>query len=197
MKRIYSAVFVFCLAIFLLFISVPLATAKEAGPSYIGVFGGYVKPDSLENSRDVSVDNSWSIGAKAGYIFPQVGWLAAELEYFYMAKQDVDEAGFGGDFSAQNVMANLLVRYPEGKIHPYAGVGVGWSWATIKVGSVDESDNGFAWQILAGLNFEMTPRWSADLAYRYFQCKYNDVGSPGEDVTSKNHMILIGVNYHF
>ena len=205
MKRIYSAFLVFCLATFLLFTSVSIAPAAEAGPFYVGVFGGYVIPSDLKvengGSEDVSLKSSWAIGAKVGYIIPQVKWLAAELEYFYLAKQDLDQSGVNGDFSANNVMANLLVRYPEGKIHPYAGLGIGWSWATLKAtspdGSVDESANAFAWQILAGVNFEITPQWSADLAYRYFSSKYEMGSDPSSDVTTKNHMILLGINYHF
>jgi opacity protein-like surface antigen len=203
-KRIYSAVLVLCLATFLLFTSVSTAPAAEAGPFYIGVFGGYVMPNDLKiengESVDVSLKSSWAIGAKLGYIFPQAKWLAAELEYFYLAKQDVDESGIDGDFSTNNVMANLLVRYPEGKIHPYAGIGIGWSWATLKAtstsGSIDESANAFAWQILAGVNFEITPEWSADLGYRYFSSKY-EMGPDNQDVTTKNHMIVLGINYHF
>jgi opacity protein-like surface antigen len=203
-KRIYSAVLVLCLATFLLFTSVSTAPAAEAGPFYIGVFGGYVMPDDLKKengeSVDLSLKSSWAIGAKVGYIFPQVKWLAAELEYFYLAKQDLDQSGYDGDFSANNVMANLLVRYPQGKIHPYAGIGIGWSWATLKAtstsGSIDESANAFAWQILAGVNFEITPQWSADLGYRYFSSKY-EMGPDKEGVTTKNHMILLGINYHF
>lgn len=205
MKKIYSAFLVFCLATFLLFSSVSTAPAAEAGPFYVGVFGGYVMPNDLKiengESWDLSLKSSWAIGAKVGYIFPQVKWLAAELEYFYLAKQDFDESGTDGDFSANNVMANLLVRYPEGKIHPYAGIGIGWSWATFKGtvsdGSVDESANAFAWQILAGVNFEITPQWSADLGYRYFSSKYEMGSDPSVDVTTKNHMILLGINYHF
>jgi len=201
MKKNCSAILVFCLATFLLFTSVSTVPAAEAGPFYVGIFGSYVMPNDLkvENSEtiDLSLKNSWAIGAKAGYIIPQVKWLAAELEYFYLAKQDLDEPGFNGDFSANNVMANILVRYPEGKIHPFAGVGIGWSWGKFG-GDIDESGNGFAWQILAGVNFEIMPNLSADLAYRYFSSKYTDVGSdPGVDVTTKNHMILVGVNYHF
>ena len=202
MKRIYSAFLVFCLAAFLLFTSVSTAPAAQAGPVYIGVFGGFVIPSDLEvqNSADVSLKSSWAIGAKGGYIFPQFKWLAAELEYFYLAKQDVDQSGSSGDFSANNVMANLLVRYPEGKIHPYAGIGIGWSWATFKATSagrsIDESANAFAWQILAGVNFEITREWSADAAYRYFSSKY-EMGDPSSDVTSKNNMFLLGINYHF
>ena len=205
-KRIYSAFLVFCLATFLLFASVSTAPAAQAGPFYVGVFGGYVIPNDLKvedgESVDVKLKNSWAIGAKVGYIFPQVKWLATELEYFYLAKQDTDQEGVSGDVSAHNVMANLLVRYPEGMIHPYAGIGIGWSWGKFNgtepgAGSIDESGNGFAWQILAGLNFEITQNWSADLAYRYFRSKYNDVSSDNFDVTSTNHMVLLGINYHF
>ncbi|MGZ6236615.1 MAG: outer membrane protein [Syntrophales bacterium] len=203
MKRIYGAFLVFCLAVFLLFTSVSTAPAAQAGPFYIGVFGGYVIPSDLEieNSADVSLKSSWAIGAKAGYIFPRVKWLAAELEYFYLAKQDIDQSGSSGDFSANNVMANLLVRYPEGKIHPYAGIGIGWSWGTFKAtssgNSIDESANAFAWQILAGVNFEITRDWSADVAYRYFSSKYDMGSDPSSDVTTKDNMFLLGINYHF
>lgn len=51
---------------------------------------------------------------------------------------------------------------------------------------------------MAGVNFEITPQWSADLGYRYFTSKYTmAIGGEDVDFTSKNHMILIGVNFHF
>ena len=203
MKKVYSAVLVFCLATFLLFTSVSTVPAAEAGPYYIGIFGGLAMPDDLNidpPDRDVKLKNSWALGAKAGYIFPQCKWLATELEYFYLAKQDTDEPSIDdGDYSANNLMANLLVRYPEGRIHPYAGLGIGWSWGEVSgVFADDTSDNAFAWQILAGVNFEIAPKWSADLAYRYFRTVYK-MGAEGfnADVTAPNHMILVGINYHF
>ncbi len=162
-------------------------------------------PDDLNvdpPDRDVKLKNSWALGAKAGYIFPQNKWLAAELEYFYLAKQDSDEPGIDGDFSANNLMANLIFRYPEGKIHPYAGLGIGWSWGevsgTVAGVSGDSSDNAFAWQILAGVNFEIMPKFSADLAYRYFRSVYKmEHEDFHADVTAANHMLLVGINYHF
>jgi opacity protein-like surface antigen len=212
MKKLCACVSVLVLTGMLFFTSIPAATAAEAGPYYVGIFGGWVMPDDLKvegpgGSADVSLKDSWALGIKGGYIIPTVKWLAVELEYSYLAKQDIDVSRASGDYSANNLMANFLVRYPEGRIHPYAGVGVGWSWGAFKgsgtatrigTGSVDESDNAFAWQILAGVNFDITPNWSADLAYRYFTSKYT-INSGGDDfdVTSKNHMILIGVNYRF
>jgi len=206
MRRKYNFIIVLILVAFLVLASTPAAKAKEAGPFYVGVFGGYVIPSDMEVSgsdvvrQDTKMKDSWMLGAKFGYIIPTFKWVAGEVEYNYLAKQDIDTAGINGDFSAHNVMANLLARYPEGRFHPYAGFGIGWSYGTFKAtsadGSVDESKSAFAWQILAGVNFEITPNWSADLGYRYFQSKYSGIGED-VDVTSKNHIILIGVNYHF
>ncbi len=209
MKRISHAIIVFSLATILLLTSASIAPAAEQGPYYVGIFGGWVMPQdlSVSDGPDVPLKDSWALGIKGGYIIPQAKYLAVELEYAYLAKQDVDMSGADGDYSANNIMANFLLRYPEGRWHPYVGVGIGWSWGAfsgtgtatgIGTGSLDENDNAFAWQILAGINVEITPNWSADLAYRYFASKYSiNAGGDDFDVDVKNHMILIGVNYHF
>ncbi len=208
MKKICSLIVVLVLSGMLVLTTTPAATAAEAGPYYVGIYGGWVMPQDLEpeDGDDVPLKDSWALGAKFGYIIPTVKWLAVELDYAYLAEQDIDQAGIDGDFKASNLMFNLIARYPEGKIHPYIGAGLGWSWGALKAsgsvggitGAVDESDNAFAWQILAGVNFEITPQWSADLGYRYFSSKYT-FNVVGEDVdfTAKSHMILIGVNFHF
>jgi OOP family OmpA-OmpF porin len=124
--------------------------------------------------------------------------LAAELEYAYLAKQDIDETNLDGDFKAQNVMLNLIARYSAGMLHPYVGIGAGWSWGKFKAGTVppvDESDDSFAWQAMAGVNFDIAPNWSADVGYRYIQSKY-DVAEQVE-AKSRNHLIMLGLNYHF
>jgi OOP family OmpA-OmpF porin len=84
-------------------------------------------------------------------------------------------------------------------IHPYIGGGAGWSWgkfdgAYSPVPSMDESDSAFAWQGLAGINLEITENLSADFAYRYLESEYsfNDL-----DAKSRDHTILVGLNYHF
>ncbi len=204
MKKVFSRVLVLLLSAALVFASVPAATAKEAGPFYVGLYGGWVMPEDLEpdEGSDVALKDSWALGAKFGYVIPQVKWLAVELDYAYLAEQDVDVAGANGDFKASNLMLNFIARYPEGKIHPYLGVGLGWSWGSLNAStataSIDDSDNTWAWQILAGVNFEITPQWSVDLGYRYFNAEYT-FNDGGEDVDTKaaSHMFLLGVNFHF
>jgi len=218
MKRICGALVVFSLTAFLLLTTVPVASAQQAGPFYVGVLGGFVAPDDLEvtkeggSSRDIDVDDSWAIGAKFGYIIPQLKWLAAELEYTYLAKQDYGATisnveRYDGDFAAHNVMANILFRYPQGKIHPYVGFGLGLSKANIEENgidtdngfiesyNIDEDDIAFASQFIAGVNFEIMPNWSADLAYKYFYVDKYELEN--RDVEAKNHIVTLGVNYHF
>ena len=88
-------------------------------PFYVGIFGAYVVPDELkvDNGGTIKLNNSWAAGAKAGYIFP-IRWLAAELEYTFLKDQDVYQPGTES-YKANNIMANLLLRYPKGMIRPY------------------------------------------------------------------------------
>jgi len=164
-------------------------------PYYVGIFGGFVVPDEIktENGGAVKLQNSWMAGAKAGYIFP-FRWLAAELEYNYLADQDVDDPG-SGHYKSNNIMANLLLRYPEGMIRPYIGVGAGWSMGEVAGGSFDKSFNVLAWQGLAGINLEIIRNLSVDFGYRYFMSKFNlnELG----DSQIADHILLVGLNYHF
>ena len=81
MKRISRVLIVFSLAMFLLLTTVSIAPAVEAGPFYVGVFGGYVKPADMnfeiedgDADIDIDLDDSWAVGAKIGYIFPHARW---------------------------------------------------------------------------------------------------------------------------
>lgn len=163
-------------------------------PLYVGVFGGFIVPDDLRvaGGPDFQLDDSWAAGAKAGYIFP-FKWLAVELEYAYLAKHDIDEPGTG-HFKADNLMGNLLLRYPLGMIRPYLGGGIGWSFAELESGLTNDTDNNFGWQALAGINLEITPSLSVDFGYRYFTSDYkiNTL-----DATIHDHILSLGFNYHF
>ena len=199
MKKIISRfVVVFSLAAFLLIGTASIAPAQQAGPFYVGVFGAFVMPEDLEmeHESDISLDDSWAVGVKGGYIIPQVKFLAVELEYTYMGEQDFDEPNRDGNISSNNFMANILFRYPEGKIHPYVGAGLGLSRASIEnnINHEDDDDTAFASQFIAGVNFELAPNLSAELAYKYF---YSEYEFDGDDTEAGSHLFQVGLNYHF
>jgi len=216
MKKLFgSAVVLFVLVIFLL---APVnSRAQEAGPFYAGVFGGYTFSSDATwtfvfyDQFAADLQETWVLGAKLGYTPPAFKYFAAELEYFYL-KHDIDRSAgssvtvVSGDATLNNFMVNFLVRYPQGRIHPYLGFGLGVSSVDVSgtrtqqilgstvTQSLNDSDTSFAYQILLGVNFEINKNWSADLAYRWFG---TDPEIHGGDVDYTTNMITVGVNYHF
>jgi len=186
-----------------------------ASPLYFGVFGGYVAPQDMTwtsnvtgTSADLSLDSSGMIGFKMGYILPQARALAFELEWNYMFDQNIPPqvvSGLreSGEVALNNFLVNVILRYPEGKIHPYIGGGIGASSMYIQntesIGGVvvnvaDESATGFAWQFLAGVNVDLAPNLSADLTYRYFG---TNPGFSLIDVDYRTQAVTFGLNFHF
>lgn len=204
MKRVAYHFVVLVLASFFILtfssfsVAEPIYATKEPveiyHPFYMGAFGAWVIPDELklDNGPSIKLNNSWAAGAKAGYIFP-FQWLAAELEYTHLANQDVDDPGTEY-YKSNNLMANLLLRYPYGMIRPYIGAGLGWSMGEIAGGSIDESFNNYAVQGIAGINLEIIPSLSVDFGYRYF---FTECKTPGGDATLGDHILSVGLNYHF
>lgn len=225
MKRVAYHFVVFVLVSFFILtfssfsVAEPIYATKEPveiyHPFYIGAFGAWVIPDELVLKDEYSTkykfnfDNSWGAGAKFGYIFP-FKWMAAELEYMYLDDQNVDNPGTLY-YKANNVMANLILRYPYGMIRPYIGAGLGWSWADLGNDAANDSIDmdALAWQGLAGINLEIIPNLSLDIGYRYFMSKYDidkvmvtgGLAAPVTrrltEATMADHMIIAGLNFHF
>lgn len=183
----------------------PIYATKEPveidHPFYVGAFGAWVIPEEfkIENgiTEKIKLNQSWAAGAKAGYILPlkflPPKWAAAELEYFYIDDQNVNDPGTDY-YKSNNVMANLILRYPDGMIRPYIGGGLGWSWGEFGDASVNNSSNALAWQGLAGINLEIIPNLSVDFGYRYFMSKYD---ASTADAALSDHLLLLGLNFHF
>jgi opacity protein-like surface antigen len=59
---------------------------------------------------------------------------------------------------------------------------------------IDLDDTAFASQFIAGVNFEIAPNLSADLAYKYF---YSEYEFDGADTEAGSHIFQVGLNFHF
>jgi opacity protein-like surface antigen len=186
----------------------------SSGPFYFGVFGGYVAPQNIDwsskvsgASGELSLDASGMAGVKLGYILPQARALAFEVEWNYMFQQNIPSQNISGwqvsgNAYLSNFLVNLILRYPEGKVHPYVGGGIGGSSVNIQDTEVrggtvfvsNETATGFAWQLLAGVNIDLAPNLSADLGYRYFGT------NPSFSVINVNYRaqaVTLGLNFHF
>ncbi|MBN1664180.1 MAG: porin family protein [Deltaproteobacteria bacterium] len=187
--------------VFVIFVSAfPFNTASAQYGGYIGAFGGYtLSPDaSWEDHNynyDLEFDNTAILGVKLGYAPPRLRFLAFEFEYSYL-NPDMDKtvlAASGNDYTAiegdaklHNFMFNTIFKYPAGKIHPYGGFGIGASnfdlslKSTSRVDGVNYSerlsaeDTVFAWQLLAGVDIDLTNNLSLDIGCRYFDAERLD-----------------------
>jgi len=193
MKKVANYIFIFTLAI--LFSVCPLKSASAQVGGYIGIWGGYtISPDASSGADHYSdfnldIQETWVVGAKIGYTPPQLKYFAFEFEYSYL-KPDINSSvidWYGSDFVAvegdvklNNFMFNTIVKYPQGRFHPYVGAGLGLSYtdmsatATQRISGVTSSASvgkdytSFAWQLLTGIEFDITNNLSVDIGYHYF-----------------------------
>lgn len=159
---------------------------------------GWFKPDSLYvslgagwnhaqdadfkaiNKNTVEYDEGWLGTAAIGHRWG--GNLRTEVEGSYR-RNDVDKvtgpgsAGGSGNFHSWNVMLNQYYDFNRyAGWTPYLGVGMGASFqeashignAFTPATSINGWDTQFAYQGIAGLDYDITPRSTVGLRYNYF-----------------------------
>jgi len=203
--------------------------AANSRPEWsVGIQGGWVIPNKYGLSDtvqptfpavDMNATNSLLIGAKAGWT-PNFAkqYFTTQLEYFHVFGPNADNQAIFSDgadslslkFNAtiDAIFLNFILRYPEGKWHPFIGIGPGWAWVKLSdiqttvtgVGRIDpgkvaDRASQFAWQVLVGLEYDITRNWSTDLSYRYYalgKASYDEL-----ELDIKGQSINLGINYKF
>jgi len=118
--------------------------------------------------------------------------------------------GADGNLTYLTGMVNGLLDFKTGtKVTPFVGIGIGWSrvaYNSVKAkdgtsATVDDTDNVFAYQGMAGLAYDITESWKIDLEYRYFHTQdttlKNDSGVGVNFDCNSNHSVIVGVRYLF
>lgn len=136
-----------------------------------GVRAGYVRGEvELNNSRDIK-RNEWDDG---------------EVSHFRLYKH--------------SVMANAYFDYLTcTPWTPYIGAGLGTSYLKVDGGDEAKSVYNLAWQVMAGLTYDVTSHWTLDLGYRYADLGRvrKNYGDGVAKVNARDHEILFGVRYEF
>ena len=169
-------------------------------------------------------DSGWIVGGAVGMSLNQLmGGLRAEVEVAYRENQvdglwvsnvttptTVSSGALDIDHSTFSVMANLWYDFDVGGISPYIGGGIGWAETELEGaylgGAVSPapfsfSDSGFAWQLGAGVNFDVSPNIKLGVGYRYFEGPDVTVGavnaanSATADVDSENHSAIVSLTF--
>lgn len=236
MQKVARSLFVF---VFVIAVSVfPFDTASAQRGMYVGVFGGYTfSPDAswedYYSSIDLNVQETGIFGVKFGFNPPPIKFFSIEFEYSYL-NPDMDRTVFataGSDYDAiegnakiHNFMFNAIVKYPEGKIHPYLGLGIGASYFDFSITATSQlngvsyhtrhsyDDTVFAWQVLAGVDIELTNNLSLDIGGRYFDTEslndsydddyyddhdYDHYHYDGPTLDYRTFMVTLGLKFRF
>lgn len=136
-----------------------------------GVQAGYVRGElELNNSRDI----------KRNY-FDEDG-----VNHFRLYKH--------------SVMANAYFDYLTcTPWTPYVGAGIGSAYLKADFGDVAKSNYNLAWQVMAGLTYDINSNWTLDAGYRYADLGRirKNFGDSVAKVTARDHEVLLGVRYTF
>lgn len=173
---------------------------------------GYAFPDSVDASVsgidvEVELKDAFVFGGALGYRFP---WVRLELNGSYR-KFDTDKVKAQGQSVSGNGDATAVVGlfnvYVDPDldlgvpVHPYLGGGIGGAYVKPDTGndaplSVDDEAGAFAWNLAAGLSYDVTEHITLTAGYRYLRFEGVDTGDVDvDDITS--HEILIGLRYIF
>lgn len=143
-----------------------------------GVRAGYVRGEvELNNSRDIKRN-----------------WLTTTAD-------NGDEWGIDHfRLYKHSFMANAYFDYLTcTPWTPYVGAGIGLSHLKADFGETGKSANNLAWQVMAGIAYDVTSNWTLDAGYRYADLGRvrKNFGDEVVKVTARDHEIMFGARYNF
>ena len=226
MKKLFYTAFIFLMLVS--FSSFAQAQSDTKG-IYVGLIGGYVMPNDMTGrinvpsspmsvKYDLDLKDGYLVGAKVGWLTPFSNRaLAVEFEYNHLENKIdswdymVFDLDMDGKVKIDLFMFNLIARYPTGRFHPYIGSGIGCAYANISdtnsiLGSISGgSDVVFAYQLMAGLDFDITKNIIAGISYKYlapntisFDNDAPDLWGPGTaELNYKAHNFVLSLSYMF
>lgn len=202
------------------------ASAQSSSGFYVGLAGGasFLSDSDFDVLGAVNVDNEYdpgyAVAGFAGYDFGSVwtlGGVRLEGEISYrqndidvhsVAALGGDQPGSDGEASALAFMANVYNDFlPGSPFRPYVGAGVGAAvvdFSGYRIAAIpnvlDDDDTTFAWQLMAGVSYDLTEQMSLGGEYRYFAAEPELTSSPAtqsvnNDIDYDSHSIFIRLNY--
>ena len=216
MKRILQSV------TFFVFLLVPLTGAWAAGNFYLGLHGGAAIPDDSKATDsegrynidyDLGFDGSITFGYNLGDSYPKIGRGRVELEVNY-AENDLDEADFlegkvsaGGSIKRTGVMINTIGEHKtRSGVIIYALLGAGFAKIELDNATIldqplaDDDETELAFQVGAGIGWEMNRHITYDIGYRYLLTtdpNFTTSEDKGLDYEYACHRILAGIRFNF
>jgi opacity protein-like surface antigen len=218
MKRFFSIVIFVAVSV----IGVTAHAQQGTGGQSTGFYVGGQAGLNLLSDSDVLVldrffgpttviaeyDPGFGLGGVLGYDFGHFR-ADAEIAYRYNSLDGIQGPAetFEGHSSALSYMANAYFDIPvDWPVKPYIGGGVGVATVMVDldeigVGNIaDESDTVLAYQFSGGVGYDINPKTTLTLGYRYFATddqEFVDRFGTNTIWEYQSHEINIGVRYLF
>ena len=204
-----------------------LATASNAQTWYGQInagagFGGTSDLSAVIDDGGPPVSIGTDLDLATGYLVSaaighQVGAFRVEGEFVY-ADNDYDDLAdeaqgiFIDDASISQASALVNVIYDfrnAGPWTPYVGAGIGYGVVRYDDqesdpdDAIDETDEGFTWQLKAGVSYAFSDSLSLDAGYRYlkapeFEYSEEDLGETFDlNIETEVHVVTVGLRFAF
>lgn len=211
MKKSFYGLFV--LAILL------IGAPAQADTLYFAVQAGFSTLPTSDNEDPNNPTNNFKLNTQNGLngalaVGVKFGMLRAEVEGVYRYSPNdkfVDSGGAegaDGSLSTAHVFLNGYVEFDVlGVITPYAGLGVGYGTVALNLKEldgtlvVDDKDDVYSYQLMAGAAVNVTENFSLTAEYRYFDsitdAELTLAGAPDfvENSDISSHEIRFGIRY--
>jgi len=169
----------------------PVVETCEPGPYISGSVGIGIPEDvEYQDGHKEEMESGVAFNGAIGYDFGDARLEAAVGYQQHDYKDSANE-----DLSLLTVMANAYYDIDTNSdITPYLMAGAGWA----HLSAWNEDDDVFAWQVGAGLGFEVAECTTLDLGYRYLKpSKFDLGGRQWVDQKWAVHNIMLGLRYNF
>ncbi len=209
MKKTFSIIVCICALLVLPGISFSYPTAP--GPYISGQIGAAFMADSDMADWSDSVTLEFEPGAANGFaagfnfgafrIEGELGYQANDIDKYKLNSYEYGDSYSSkvssGDMNVASLMGNIYLDFINpSNVTPYLTAGIGT--ATVELNDFyteDYDDTVLAYQVGAGLAFQINPHMTIDLKYRYFTTEDPDFDGLKAELAS--HNVYCGFRYNF
>lgn len=199
-------------------------TFRDAG-FYVGARGGAVwaddtqfmitGPSLVENDYDLGFAGTLFVGFEVPDLYHgigmrlegELGYAQADIDFHTVAGTPVTAANSFGSTDAFTATVNVYADYTLGALRPFIGGGIGVArvdfeghGVTGNLGVMDDTENGFAWQVSGGVGYDVTAAITVEAMVRYQEIQGVELVSatgPVSTIDLSSTQVLLGARFSF
>lgn len=187
------------------------STVEANGCFYVGPIGGanWLQTDKKDRHGNdecgdrIEFETGYNVGGFVGYHFcfglnveAEIIYRHNDLKRRHHGSSYSDSYGSSNskvNFQSVSYMANVIydISLPSCwcmPIFPYVGAGIGYAQQELRVWDFKKKENGFAWQVLAGIGYQINPNFDIALDYHF---------NEGRTRRIYNHSLSLAAAYKF